>query len=59
LHGQTKGDVVVGHVIGMQNFSQRIILKSSLKKYDVKIWTGLMWLSLGPTVKMIMNLHVP
>jgi phenylpropionate dioxygenase-like ring-hydroxylating dioxygenase large terminal subunit len=36
-----------------------LILTRFLKKYVVKVWTGFIWLSLGPTVKMIMILQVP
>jgi hypothetical protein len=36
-----------------------LILKRFLKKCDVKVWTGFIWLSLGSAVKMIMNLQVP
>jgi hypothetical protein len=41
----------------------RMILKLILEKLDIKVWTGCIWLRIGPSggdlVKIVMNLQVP
>jgi hypothetical protein len=37
----------------------RIILKWIFRKWDVKAWTGSIWLSIGTLVNAIINRRVP
>jgi hypothetical protein len=38
--------VMEGEHVGDVGGEERMILKCTLNKYDVKMWTGLMWLSI-------------